>query len=262
MREVITEFHSGDLTLEGVLYMPEEGGPRPAVIVCHPHPLYGGSMDNNVVNCLCSALNAESLISFKFNFRGVGRSQGDFGDGAGEQEDVSSAISFITTLSEVDPERVGLIGYSAGAAFALLLTGRSLNIFSMIGLLLLLGIVKKNSIILVDYANAFKAQGFSARESMEKAGPIRLRPILMTATATMMAAVPPALGLGPGAEIRMPMAIAVIGGLVLSTLLSLVVVPAFYVIADRVFKTRRKPLEEIEAVGIKTEAEAPSHLKA
>jgi multidrug efflux pump len=150
----------------------------------------------------------------------------------------------------------------AGAAFALLLTGRSLNIFSMIGLLLLLGIVKKNSIILVDYANAFKAQGFSAREAMEKAGPIRLRPILMTATATMMAAVPPALGLGPGAEIRMPMAIAVIGGLVLSTLLSLVVVPAFYVIADRIFKTRRKPVEESEAVVMKTEAEAPSHLKA
>ncbi len=119
MREVTTEFRSGALTLEGVLCMPEEGGPLPAVIVCHPHPLYGGSMNNNVVNCLCSALNAESLISFKFNFRGVGRSQGDFGDGAGEQEDVSSAISFITTLSEVDPESMGLIGYSAGAAFAL-----------------------------------------------------------------------------------------------------------------------------------------------
>ena len=122
----------------------------------------------------------------------------------------------------------------AGAAFALALTGQSLNIFSMIGLLLLMGIVKKNSIILVDYANAFKAQGFSPRESMEKAGPIRLRPILMTATATMMAAIPPALGLGSGSEIRTPMAIAVIGGLVLSTALSLVVVPSFYVIAERV----------------------------
>jgi multidrug efflux pump len=122
----------------------------------------------------------------------------------------------------------------AGAAFALVLTGQSLNIFSMIGLLLLMGIVKKNSIILVDYANAFKAQGFSPRESMEKAGPIRLRPILMTATATLMAAIPPALGLGSGSEIRTPMAIAVIGGLVLSTALSLVVVPSFYVIAERV----------------------------
>jgi len=76
-------------------------------------------MDNNVVNCLCSALNAESFISFKFNFRGVGRSEGDFGNGAGEQEDVSNAISFVATLSQVDPEHIGLIGYSAGAAFAL-----------------------------------------------------------------------------------------------------------------------------------------------
>ncbi|HOW85654.1 MAG TPA: efflux RND transporter permease subunit [Candidatus Aminicenantes bacterium] len=121
----------------------------------------------------------------------------------------------------------------AGAAFALLAAGQSLNIFSMIGLLLLMGIVKKNSIILVDYANAFRTQGISARESMEKAGPIRLRPILMTATATLMASIPPALGLGSGSEIRMPMAIAVIGGLVLSTALSLIVVPAFYVVADR-----------------------------
>ncbi len=126
----------------------------------------------------------------------------------------------------------------AGAAFALLITGQSLNIFSMIGLLLLMGIVKKNSIILVDYANAFKEKGFGAREAMEKAGPIRLRPILMTATATMMAAIPPALGLGSGAEIRRPMGIAVIGGLVLSTVLSLVVVPAFYVIADKWGKKR------------------------
>jgi multidrug efflux pump subunit AcrB len=107
----------------------------------------------------------------------------------------------------------------------------------MIGLLLLMGIVKKNSIILVDYANAFKAKGFGARESMEKAGPIRLRPILMTATATMMAALPPALGLGSGSEIRMPMAIGVIGGLILSTALSLLVVPAFYVLTA---KTSRK----------------------
>jgi len=128
----------------------------------------------------------------------------------------------------------------AGAAFALLVAGKSLNIFSMIGLLLLMGIVKKNSIILVDYANAFKAQGFGARESMEKAGPIRLRPILMTATATLMAAIPPALGLGSGSEIRTPMAIAVIGGLVLSTALSLVVVPSFYVIADRLAGKRKK----------------------
>jgi multidrug efflux pump len=120
----------------------------------------------------------------------------------------------------------------AGAAFALWINNQSLNIFSMIGLLLLMGIVKKNSIILVDYANNFRGEGMAAREAMAKAGPIRLRPIVMTAISTLMAAIPPALGIGPGSEIRMPMAIAIIGGLVLSTLLSLVVVPAFYVVTD------------------------------
>jgi multidrug efflux pump len=135
----------------------------------------------------------------------------------------------------------------AGAAFALALAHQTLNIFSMIGLLLLMGIVKKNSIILVDYANAFKAQGFDAREAMKKAGPIRLRPILMTATATMMAALPPALGLGSGSEIRVPMAIGVIGGLILSTLLSLVVVPSFYVIADKLTLKKKKHPVEAEA---------------
>ncbi|HSN68913.1 MAG TPA: efflux RND transporter permease subunit, partial [Thermoanaerobaculia bacterium] len=125
----------------------------------------------------------------------------------------------------------------AGAAFALWMTGKSLNIFSMIGLLLLIGIAKKNSIILVDYATQIQSTGVPALEAMQKAGPIRLRPILMTSMATMMAAVPPALSLGPGAETRGPMAIAIIGGIIVSTLLSLLVVPAFYVVADRA-KTR------------------------
>jgi multidrug efflux pump subunit AcrB len=125
----------------------------------------------------------------------------------------------------------------------------------MIGLLLLMGIVTKNSIILVDYANNFKAKGYGAREAMEKAGPIRLRPILMTATATMMAAIPPALGLGPGSEIRMPMAIGVIGGLVLSTILSLIVVPSFYMISDKLLKRKKVEKEVVIAESIEIPAE-------
>src|SRR5688572_22486188 len=121
----------------------------------------------------------------------------------------------------------------AGAAFALLITGKTLNIFSMIGLLLLLGIAKKNSIILVDYAVQKQNEGMSAHDAMLKAGPVRLRPIMMTSIATLMAAVPPALALGPGSETRGPMAVAIIGGLVISTALSLLVVPAFFVVADR-----------------------------
>jgi multidrug efflux pump len=119
-----------------------------------------------------------------------------------------------------------------GAALALLVTGKSLNIFSMIGLLLLMGIVKKNSIILVDYANQNRLRGKRSGEAMLVAGPIRLRPIIMTSISTMMAAIPPALGLGPGTEIRSPMAVAVIGGVFISTALSLIVVPSFYVKLD------------------------------
>ncbi len=129
----------------------------------------------------------------------------------------------------------------AGGAFALLLGGMSVNIFSAIGFLLLVGIVKKNSIILVDYANQVRhEQNLDARAAMLLAGPVRLRPILMTSIATMMAALPSALGIGPGAEVRQPMAIAVVGGLVVSTVLSLLVVPAFYLCADWMLRVTKR----------------------
>jgi len=123
----------------------------------------------------------------------------------------------------------------AGAVLGLIVTGKSLNLFSMIGLLLLMGIVKKNAILIVEYANQVREHepALGALESMRKAGPLRLRPILMTTVATMMSAVPPLLGLGPGTETRSPMAAAVLGGLIVSTALSLLVVPAFYVVTDR-----------------------------
>jgi multidrug efflux pump subunit AcrB len=128
----------------------------------------------------------------------------------------------------------------AGAAFSLALGGFSINTFSMIGILLLMGIVKKNSIILVDYADKARAEGKDAIASMLHAGEVRLRPILMTSAATMMSAVPTALGLGAGAETRQPMAVAVFGGVLVSTLLSLVVVPAFYVAAERALARPRR----------------------
>jgi len=120
----------------------------------------------------------------------------------------------------------------AGAVMGLVVSGKTLNLFSMIGLLLLMGIVKKNAILLVEYANQVREHepSLDPLEAMKKAGPLRLRPILMTTVATMMSAVPPILGLGPGTETRSPMAAAILGGL---TILSLVVVPAFYVVTDR-----------------------------
>jgi len=119
MKKTRVSFPSDGLVLEGILAIPEGAGPLPAVIVCHPHPLYGGSMDNNVVCNLSETLTQASLASFKFNFRGVGGSRGEFGQGIGEREDVEAAISFISTVKEVDSKRIGLAGYSAGAGFAL-----------------------------------------------------------------------------------------------------------------------------------------------
>jgi hypothetical protein len=119
MKETRVNFLSGGLILEGILASPEGAGPFPAVMICHPHPLYGGSMDNNVVNSISETLVRASLVSFKFNFRGVEGSQGEFGQGIGEQRDVGAALSFMSEAYEIDCESIGLAGYSAGAGFAL-----------------------------------------------------------------------------------------------------------------------------------------------
>jgi alpha/beta superfamily hydrolase len=119
MKEKRVSFPCGGLILEGILAIPEGAGLFPAVIICHPHPLYGGNMSSNVVSSISETLAQASLVSFKFNFRGVAGSQGEFGQGIGEQEDVEAAISYISTVKEVDSERIGIAGYSAGAGFAL-----------------------------------------------------------------------------------------------------------------------------------------------
>lgn len=126
----------------------------------------------------------------------------------------------------------------SGALFALLAANQSLNIYSMIALILLMGIVKKNSILLVEFTNHVRREGKNVEEALRTACPIRLRPILMTSFATVAAAIPPALAIGPGAETRIPMAVAVIGGVLFSTVLTLFVVPCAYSLLARLEKMR------------------------
>jgi HAE1 family hydrophobic/amphiphilic exporter-1 len=128
-----------------------------------------------------------------------------------------------------------------GAFGALILTGKTISIFSFIGLILLMGLVKKNAILLVDYTNVLRARGVPRREAILQAGPVRLRPILMTTFAMVFGMLPVAFGVGGGAETRSPMGIAVIGGLLTSLFLTLVVVPAAYDLFDdwQHFLTRR-----------------------
>ncbi|HEX8112085.1 MAG TPA: efflux RND transporter permease subunit, partial [Kofleriaceae bacterium] len=139
-----------------------------------------------------------------------------------------------------------------GAFGALYLSGSNFSIFGMIGLIMLMGLVTKNAILLVDFAQKQKAAGAATRDALLVAGPIRLRPILMTTAAMILGMLPVALALGEGGEGRAPMAVVVIGGLVTSTLLTLVVVPVVFSLIEGLrdrLRRRRPPVAMVIDAG-------------
>jgi alpha/beta superfamily hydrolase len=119
LRREHTTIPCGDISLEACWHFPETKGPWPAVVVCHPHPLYGGTMSSNVVFAICQALAEKNVAALRFNFRGVGQSGGEYGEGIGEQEDVKAALDFAIATDGIDQERIGLAGYSFGGMVAL-----------------------------------------------------------------------------------------------------------------------------------------------
>lgn len=132
-----------------------------------------------------------------------------------------------------------------GALLLLLITGKNLGMPAMIGVVMLMGLVTKNAILLVDYTNQLRREGLPLRDALLKAGPVRLRPIVMTTVAMILGMLPSAIGSGDGSEFRAPISIATIGGLITSTLLTLVVVPIAYLLLEgavaRVKAWRREP---------------------
>ncbi|WP_422486341.1 efflux RND transporter permease subunit [Gudongella sp. DL1XJH-153] len=138
----------------------------------------------------------------------------------------------------------------SGGALGLFLTGRSLGVTALIGVIILSGIVVNNGIVLIDYINTLRKRGIERQEAIKTAGPIRLRPILMTSLTTILGLIPIALGVGEGAELMAPLGSVVIGGLILSTVLTLVVVPVMYTILDDMstkVKNKVKRNEESES---------------
>jgi HAE1 family hydrophobic/amphiphilic exporter-1 len=121
----------------------------------------------------------------------------------------------------------------AGTMATLWVLGISLSVVVFLGMIMLAGIVVNNAIVLVDYVNTLRARGLPRDEAIVTAGTVRLRPILMTTATTVLGLLPMAVGIGDGAEIRTPMAIAVISGLVTSTVLTLVIIPSVYALIDR-----------------------------
>ena len=148
--------------------------------------------------------------------------------------------SFISPLAIMLSLPLSLVGM-AGMLF---LTGDTINIMSLIGLIMLMGLVTKNAILLVDFAQVLRSRGMERREAIITAGRTRLRPIMMTTLAMIFGMLPLALGLGPGAEVRAPMARAVIGGLITSTLLTLLVVPVMYSWLDDLGNRLRRKKKE------------------
>lgn len=120
MRESGIDFKSKSLTLEGVIASPNGlSGALPGVVVCHPHPLFGGDMNNDLVLAVCKSLVQEGFVTLRFNFRGVGTSDGAFSKGDKEREDVAAALNMLRAWPAVDNARLALVGYSFGAAMIL-----------------------------------------------------------------------------------------------------------------------------------------------
>jgi len=146
--------------------------------------------------------------------------------------------SFLQPLIVMTAQPLAVVG----GLFALWITGTTLNMISMIGLILLMGLVAKNSILLVDLTNQLRDAGRGVEDALREACPLRLRPVLMTSLTVILALLPAALGFGAGADTNGPMAIAVIGGMISSTLLTLVVVPAVYSLVEQgLRRLRRRP---------------------
>ena len=116
MRQTAIAFRSKRLSLEGVLALPEGlSQPYPALVMCHPHPMLGGNMDNPVVTSVCRAATEAGFASFRFNFRGVEGSEGEFTNGDAEHNDIKSALNIMRRWPGVDGKRIALCGYSFGA---------------------------------------------------------------------------------------------------------------------------------------------------
>lgn len=128
------------LRLEGVLHRPEnEGNSRPGVVLCHPHSLHGGSMDVPIMVAIAYELVSRGMTALRFNFRGVGGSEGQFGEGVAEIADVAGAVEFMLGQQDVDKERLYLIGYSFGASVGLRYLEENPDMAAVVALCLPLG---------------------------------------------------------------------------------------------------------------------------
>lgn len=243
LKRIYLKGHGGRLVrLDSVVSLREEIGPA---VVTRFDLRYSGNFFSSPAISLGDAVTkvqaaAEEILPPGYTIKMIGRAE-EFGKTAKYMlfAFVTAIVlvymvlasqfdSFVQPLVLMIAQPLAIIGGVAG----LWLFGMSLNIFSMIGLVLLMGLVAKNSIMLIDLTNQLRREGKGISESLLEACPIRLRPVLMTSMTIIIVMLPAALGFGAGADTNGPLAVAVIGGMVSSTLLTLVVVPAVYSLVE------------------------------
>lgn len=134
MQKINTLLTSNDLQLEACLDLPDNIGTAcPGVVLCHPNPSYGGDMNNSVIMAVSWALTQKGIAGLRYNSRGTGQSQGTFGNGGPEQKDALAALSFLAQQEKINPQQIGIMGYSFGGKIALSVAGQSELVQSVVG---------------------------------------------------------------------------------------------------------------------------------
>jgi hydrophobic/amphiphilic exporter-1 (mainly G- bacteria), HAE1 family len=199
-----------------------------------------GAASGNVETDIRKGLVGVPLGNVSVFFGGESESRADSFGNAGQALQLSVILIYILMAALFEGYLSPLIIMfalpmaMAGALLATMLAGKTFSIITLVGIIMLMGLVGKNAILLVDYTNTLRARGLERRAALLEAGPVRLRPILMTTLAMIFGMLPIALATARGGEIRAPMAIAVIGGLIMSTLLTLLVIPVLYTVIDTI----------------------------
>ncbi len=223
---------SGDSnTTENIVEINHQNGQRVAFISASLDEGKAlGDATDQVVEIAQSIIPASVSVGLSGDSARIGEVLGSFGRTLALAVVCMLSVLFLPFGRLLEPAVVGLtLPLSiVGAMLALLITQSDFGLVSVLGLLFLLGLLDKNALLIMDYANQLRRAGMRRTEAILTTGQVRLRPILMTTASTVLGMIPIALGLGAGSELRQPLAVAIIGGLLTSTLLSLVVVPVLY----------------------------------
>ncbi len=220
-----------DNSADNIVEINHQNGQRVAFISANlDEGLALGDATDQVVDIAQSIIPADISIGLSGDSARIGEVLGSFGRTLALSIVCMLAVLLIPFGRLLEPAVVGLtLPLSVvGAMLALLITRSDFGLVSVLGLLFLLGLLDKNALLIMDYANQLRKAGMMRSQAILTTGQVRLRPILMTTASTVLGMIPIALGIGAGAELRQPLAVAIIGGLLTSTLLSLVVVPVLY----------------------------------